>query len=85
VAERRPPVGNLPEDLTDFVGRSEELGLARRLLSQSRLVTLTGVGGGLSAGQVLDALAGLIDKSVLVSAQRDGVLRYWTTDHTDGR
>jgi predicted ATPase/DNA-binding CsgD family transcriptional regulator len=45
VAERRMPVGNLPADLTGFVGRGEELSLVRGLLSQSRLVTLTGVGG----------------------------------------
>lgn len=37
--------GNLPADLTSFVGRRRELGEIRRLLSVSRLVTLTGVGG----------------------------------------
>jgi predicted ATPase/DNA-binding CsgD family transcriptional regulator len=44
VAER-PLVGNLPASLTSFVGRAEDLSHARRLLSGSRLVTLTGVGG----------------------------------------
>jgi predicted ATPase/DNA-binding CsgD family transcriptional regulator len=34
----------------------------------------------LSAGELLDGLAGLIDKSVLVSAERDGRLRYWMLD-----
>jgi non-specific serine/threonine protein kinase len=45
MAARRPPVGNLPADLTSFVGRTGELSQVRQLLSQSRLVTLTGVGG----------------------------------------
>jgi predicted ATPase len=34
-------------------------------------------GDGLSADEVLDALSGLINKSVLVCADRDGVRRYW--------
>ncbi|GAB3960038.1 LuxR family transcriptional regulator [Actinoallomurus acanthiterrae] len=38
-------VGNLPADLTSFVGRKRELAEIRRLQSVSRLVTLTGVGG----------------------------------------
>lgn len=38
-------VGNLPADMTSFVGRRRELAEIRRLLSVSRLVTLTGVGG----------------------------------------
>ncbi|MFE5700809.1 ATP-binding protein [Rhodococcus koreensis] len=37
--------GNLPHELTSFVGRRREIGEVRRLLSVSRLVTLTGVGG----------------------------------------
>ncbi len=37
--------GNLPFELTSFVGRSADLGNLQRLLSQYRLVTLTGVGG----------------------------------------
>jgi predicted ATPase/DNA-binding CsgD family transcriptional regulator len=40
---RRP--GNLPADVTSFVGRRRELSEARSLLSSSRLLTLTGVGG----------------------------------------
>jgi predicted ATPase len=40
-----PPAGNLPEDLTSFVGRRREVADVIRLLSASRLVTLTGVGG----------------------------------------
>ena len=38
-------VGNLPYELTSFVGRRHEIAEVRRLLSVSRLVTLTGVGG----------------------------------------
>jgi predicted ATPase/DNA-binding NarL/FixJ family response regulator len=37
--------GNLPSDLTSFVGRRRELAEVRRLLGESRLVTLTGIGG----------------------------------------
>jgi non-specific serine/threonine protein kinase len=37
--------GNLPGELTSFIGRRRELAEAKRLLSISRLVTFTGVGG----------------------------------------
>jgi predicted ATPase/DNA-binding CsgD family transcriptional regulator len=37
--------GNLPAELTTFVGRRAELATAKRLLEESRLVTLTGPGG----------------------------------------
>ena len=37
--------GNLPAELTSFVGRRGELAAVKRLLAYSRLVTLTGVGG----------------------------------------
>ncbi|MER6943739.1 LuxR C-terminal-related transcriptional regulator [Nonomuraea sp. NPDC000554] len=37
--------GNLPAELTSFVGRRREVAEVKRLLSASRLVTLTGVGG----------------------------------------
>ncbi len=37
--------GNLPADTTTFVGRKHDVAEVRRLLSGSRLVTLTGVGG----------------------------------------
>jgi hypothetical protein len=36
---------NLPNDLTSFVGREAELRSLKRLLSTSRLLTLTGTGG----------------------------------------
>jgi non-specific serine/threonine protein kinase len=41
----RREVGNLPAELTSFVGRRHEVAQVKRLLSASRLVTLTGVGG----------------------------------------
>ncbi|MFC9787977.1 ATP-binding protein [Rhodococcus sp. NPDC127528] len=41
----RGTVGNLPLDLTSFVGRRREVAEAKRLLSGSRLVTLSGIGG----------------------------------------
>jgi non-specific serine/threonine protein kinase len=37
--------GNLPAELTGFVGRRDELAEVKRLLAGSRLLTLTGVGG----------------------------------------
>jgi predicted ATPase/DNA-binding CsgD family transcriptional regulator len=37
--------GSLPADLTSFVDRRQEVATVRRLLSESRLVTLTGPGG----------------------------------------
>ena len=45
MAPKRRVVGNLPGELTSFVGRHGEVAEVRRLLSRSRLVTLTGVGG----------------------------------------
>jgi predicted ATPase/class 3 adenylate cyclase len=36
---------NLPQQLTSFIGRDKELGDVARLLSEGRLVTLTGSGG----------------------------------------
>ena len=41
----RGSIGNLPLELTSFVGRRSELAEVRRLLTVSRLVTLTGFGG----------------------------------------
>ena len=45
MAAARRGVGNLPAELTSFVGRRGEVAEVRRLLSRSRLITLTGVGG----------------------------------------
>jgi predicted ATPase len=37
--------GNLPADATNFVGRRAAVAMVKRLLSESRLVTLSGPGG----------------------------------------
>jgi predicted ATPase len=44
---RQPPphAGNLPAQLTSFVGRDEEIRRVTKLLGESRLITLTGPGG----------------------------------------
>jgi predicted ATPase/DNA-binding CsgD family transcriptional regulator len=44
-AARAAPPGNLPADVTSFIGRRHELSEAKRLLSSARLLTLTGPGG----------------------------------------
>ena len=41
---RRPP-GNLPLELSSFIGREREIAESKRLLEDSRLVTLAGPGG----------------------------------------
>lgn len=48
--ENRPspssmPGSNLPQALTAFIGRSEELSSLQRLMQSNRMVTLTGIGG----------------------------------------
>ncbi|MDI9919001.1 protein kinase [Rhodococcus sp. IEGM 1379] len=42
---RRPDTGVLPLQLTSFVGRKAQLFEVKKALSESRLVTLTGIGG----------------------------------------
>ena len=59
MAPGRRVVGNLPAELTSFVGRRGEVAEVRRLLSGSRLVTLTGVGGVGKTRLALRAAAGL--------------------------
>jgi len=56
--EREP--GNLPAELTSFVDRRDELAEIRRLLAESHLVTLTGVGGVGKTRLALRAAAGLV-------------------------
>src|SRR6516225_5265823 len=67
MAPVRHGAGNLPAELTSFVGRRDELAEVRRLLVGSRLVTLTGVGGVGKTRLALRAAAGL------ARAFRDGV------------
>ncbi|WP_435241635.1 ATP-binding protein [Streptomyces cucumeris] len=45
MAKARRSVGNLPAELTSFVGRQRELSRARQVLARSRLLTLTGPAG----------------------------------------
>ncbi|WP_020574124.1 ATP-binding protein, partial [Actinopolymorpha alba] len=55
----RSRAGNLPADSTSFVGRRTEQAEIKRLLSRSRLVTLTGVGGVGKTRLALRVAAGL--------------------------
>jgi predicted ATPase/DNA-binding CsgD family transcriptional regulator len=55
----RGSVGNLPLELTSFVGRRSELAEVRQLLTVSRLVTLTGFGGVGKTRMALRAAANL--------------------------
>ena len=50
-----PVLGNLPVELTSFVGRADEIRRVGELLSAARLLTLTGIGG---AGKTRLALKG---------------------------
>ena len=59
MAPGTPVTGNLPAELTSFVGRRDEVGDVRRLLAESRLVTLTGIGGVGKTRLALRAAAGL--------------------------
>ena len=59
MAPVRRGAGNLPAELTSFVGRRGELAEVRRLLAGSRLVTLTGIGGVGKTRLALRAAAGL--------------------------
>ena len=63
--------GSLPADTTTFVGRRHDVAEVRRLLAESRLVTLTGVGG---VGKTRLALRAAADTN---RAFRDGA---WFVD-----
>ena len=52
---------NLPATLTSFVGRAHELDEIRGLLAESRLVTLTGMGGSGKTRLALEVAAGALD------------------------
>ena len=55
-------VGNLPAQVSSFIGREAELAAVRALAANSRLVTLTGTGGAGKTRLALEA-AGLLDNS----------------------
>src|ERR1700719_1674128 len=81
--------GNLPADVTSFVGRRRELAEIRDLLQQARLITLTGMGGvgktrlatragadvhrAFSDGVWLVELAGLLDAGLVGQAVADAL------------
>jgi predicted ATPase/DNA-binding CsgD family transcriptional regulator len=52
-------IGNLPAELTSFIGRRGEISTLKRQLAQSRLVTLTGMGGVGKTRLALQVAAGL--------------------------
>jgi predicted ATPase/DNA-binding SARP family transcriptional activator len=54
--------GNLPAQLTSFVGRDDELNRVGRLLAESRLVTLTGPGGAGKTRLSVEAAARFVDQ-----------------------
>jgi predicted ATPase/DNA-binding SARP family transcriptional activator len=62
-AARAPRAGNLPAQLTSFVGRDEELNRVAKLLDEARLVTLTGPGGTGKTRLAVEAAARLADQS----------------------
>jgi non-specific serine/threonine protein kinase len=62
-----PSPHHLPEQLTSFVGREEEIATVKRLLANSRMVTLTGTGG---CGKTRLALRVARD---LLGIHRDGI------------
>src|SRR3712207_5351561 len=53
---------NLPAQLTNFIGRARELTEIKRLLSGSRLLTLTGPGGSGKTRLALQAAADVRDR-----------------------
>ena len=56
-------LNNLPAQLSSFIGRDRELAEVRRLVTTSRLVTLTGSGGAGKTRLGLQVAAGLLDGS----------------------
>jgi transcriptional regulator with XRE-family HTH domain len=60
-AEREVP-GNLPAQLSAFIGRENELAEVRALVESFRLVTLTGAGGCGKTRLGLQLAAGLVDE-----------------------
>jgi predicted ATPase len=53
---------NLPLQLTSFIGREREIAEIKRLLSTTRLLTLTGSGGAGKTRLALQVAEGLVDR-----------------------
>ncbi len=53
---------NLPQQVTSFIGREKELAEVKSLLTRTRLLTLTGAGGGGKTRLALQAAADVLDQ-----------------------
>src|SRR5438105_12010605 len=76
MARTRRPSGNLPAEITSFVGRRQQLGEIRKKLTAARLVSLVGPGG---AGKSRLALRIAAD---LARGFADGA---WWVEHAEDR
>src|SRR5438105_2784510 len=56
-----PSPNNLPEQLTSFIGREREIAEIKRLLTATRLLTITGIGGAGKTRLSLRVAADLVD------------------------
>src|SRR5437588_4340924 len=80
MARTRRPSGNLPAEITSFVGRRQQLGEIRKKLSAARLVSLVGPGGAgksrLALRVAADLARGFADGAwwVELAEVRDGAL-----------
>src|ERR1700681_369985 len=80
MARTRRPSGNLPAELTSFVGRRQQLGEIRKKLTAARLVSLVGPGGAgksrLALRIAADLARGFADGAWLVELAevRDGAV-----------
>ncbi len=56
------PKDNLPHPISSFIGREREIAEIQRMLSESRLVTLTGAGGCGKSRLAIEAAARIVDR-----------------------